>query len=183
MAYHERWFEGPKQRILSQVHEMVPPPPGAIMEVGAWEGKSTISTARYFPDEQIHVVDHWLGDFSPIGYKTGEAAAARDVYADFEENCREAGVFDRMVIHRGDWREAFVGWTEPIRFIFIDAEHTYREVLENIQVALPFMVPGGIIAGDDHTVPEVAAACKDALGQVDHVSGPGAAIWWWKVPA
>jgi hypothetical protein len=41
-------------------------------------------------------------------------------------------------------------WDNPIKFIHIDASHEYESVFETIKLALPHMVKGGIICGDDY---------------------------------
>ena len=75
--------------------------------------------------------------------KTGaDLAAQRDVFAEFNQNvtdfCR-----GNVEVHRMGWREYFAQDRGPIRFLHIDAEHTYREVFDNIEAALPLMVAGG----------------------------------------
>ena len=99
-------------------------------------------------------------------------AAARDVYADFRDNIAEAGV-DVTVMRMG-WRQ--VDWPRlaPIRFLFIDGQHTYDEVADNILEAWPHMAAGGVIAGDDYQAPGVHGAVTHQLGAVRH---DGGLIW------
>jgi predicted O-methyltransferase YrrM len=184
MAFLENWFAKPKRLRLHDAMLRVPKTNGAIVEVGSWEGRSTIDIARFFPEDSIHVIDHWLGDSVEANAKNTALAASRDVYSDFIENVKEAGVYDRLIVHRMGWREALdpSRWLDPISFIFIDAEHTYHEVKDNILRVLPLMVSGGIIAGDDYTTKEVEQATKDTLGEVKVCKGPGRSIWRWRAP-
>jgi len=180
MAFHERWFQGVKQRRLAEVLLQVPDGPGALVEVGSWEGRSTILIALAFPGEPVHVIDHWKGDLRNPKSPVAELAAQRDVFFDFAQNTKQAGVYDRLVIHRDDWRNVFATWDQPIKMIFIDGEHTYREVYDNVQAALPFMVPGGVLCGDDYsTTYGIEQALRDCFGPdgVTIKSGPGRAIW------
>lgn len=178
MAFHERWFEGPKKRRLAEALALVPAGPGELVEVGSWEGKSSILIAQTFPDSKVHVMDHWLGDLTDLSNGVADLAASRDVFADFWENVTDAGVAHQICVHRADWRISFAEWRHPIRMIFIDGQHTYDEVVDNITQAFPYMVPGGVICGDDFTVKQVGRAVLDVLGpDVEHCKGPGAAIW------
>jgi hypothetical protein len=45
-----------------------------------------------------------------------------------------------------EWLKTF---EEPIKFIHVDASHEYESVREAIRFALPKLVKGGIICGDD----------------------------------
>jgi predicted O-methyltransferase YrrM len=46
--------------------------------------------------------------------------------------------------------EAARWWTEPIDFLYIDADHTYAAVLADLDAWVPHVKPGGLIAGDDY---------------------------------
>jgi len=162
MAFHERWFGAPKQKALAEMTAEVRAQ-GAAVEVGSWEGRSTIQLARTF--DTVHAIDHWLGDLTDPKSRVAELARQRDVFADFQENCEEAGVWDKIVVHRCDWRDVAWAHLEPIAFLFIDGQHTYDEVRDNIAVALPYMRPGAVIAGDDYTVTGVRRAARDAFGK------------------
>lgn len=177
MAFHEHWFNPAKQRRLKEAMAMVSAPSGAVVEVGCWEGRSTIEIANHFWPEPVHCVDHWRGDLTNLTNGVAALAAGRDVHADFLANMTEH-TKGNFRVHRDDWRAVFAEWSAPIRFIFIDGQHTYAEVYDNIVAAQPFMVPGGVIAGDDLTLREVYRAVRAALGEVTSFSGPGAAVWW-----
>jgi hypothetical protein len=80
--------------------------------------------------------------------------------------------------HRMGWREFFAGFAGRVKLVHIDAEHTYREVADNIETVLPFMVPGGVICGDDAHHPPVVSAVMDTLGEYDRE----ATLWFWRAP-
>jgi predicted O-methyltransferase YrrM len=46
-----------------------------------------------------------------------------------------------------EWLKRFEG---SIKFIHIDASHEYESVAETIKLALPKLVQGGVICGDDY---------------------------------
>ena len=104
-----------------------------------------------------------------IHYNGSEAAARATA-----KECDDAPVFQaNMESTRGNvlpfrmgWREYFTRDLTPVRFIHIDAEHSYQEVLDNIATALPLIVDGGIICGDDSHHPPIQRAVTDTLGRV-----------------
>lgn len=183
MAFHERWFAAGKPKKYAEALSHVPQVPGALVEVGVWEGKSTIQLANAFPAEEVHAIDHWQGDLTDPKSPVAAIAASRNVFADFMENIKLAGVADRVVVHRMDWRDAFARWSYgPIKMLFIDGEHTFTEVADNIDAGLPLMVPGGVMCGDDYGFSAVAKAVHSRLderGQLTVLRGTGAAFWYW----
>jgi len=62
------------------------------------------------------------------------------------------------------WR---AGWTRPIRFLWIDGDHTYRGSKGDIDLFRPHLVPGAIVALHDvlHTFEgPVRVFAEDLLG-------------------
>ena len=146
---------------------------GAVIEVGCWEGKSTIALANAVHPAIVHAVDTWQG--SP-GEISADLAAERDVYATFTTNIAEATA-GNVEPHRMGWREFFADWAGPIRLIHIDATHSYDEVRDNIEAVRPFVVPGGVICGDDAHHPPIRRAVMDTLGNAFLT---GAKLWYWE---
>lgn len=180
--FHEDWFGKGSRDRLNMALRLVPPGPGQVIEVGSWEGRSTIEIAHAVYPDVVHCIDHWKGDVG-LGNIVEKRARERDVYADFVANM-DAATQGNYVVHRMDWRE--YPWVQPIRFLFIDGMHTYEEVAGNIEVALPMMVSGGVIAGDDlhkshHGRYGVLEAVLDTLGE-DFAHEDGKAVWWWVAP-
>jgi predicted O-methyltransferase YrrM len=73
-------------------------------------------------------------------------------------------------------------------FVFIDADHSYEGVKADIEGFLPLVMPGGIIAGDDYSVPDypgVVRAVDEAFGdKVERRVGPnGYPHWFVRVPS
>lgn len=166
MTFTEDWFSDWSCEALAELAVKTNGLPGAVLEVGSWEGKSTIALASAVPDT-VHAVDTWNG--SP-GEPSEVLAAERDVYAAFLTNT--AGL--NIEAHRMGWRDYLASTDGPLRFVFIDAEHSYEEVRDTIQAVLPRMVPGGIVCGDDRHHPPVQQAVGECLGET-----PVAATLWW----
>ena len=66
---------------------------------------------------------------------------------------------------------------DSLDFIFIDATHTYEQVLEDMHAWIPKVRKGGLICGDDYNkkFPGVEQAVKE-YGHPFEVDQP---VWWW----
>jgi len=140
---------------------------GAIVEVGCWEGNSTIALTNAAFPETVHCIDHWQGVVGGGDDMTKQILAERDVYADFLANMDEL-THRNYEVHKADWRDVFATWAQPIKLLHIDGSHTYEEVRDNILAALPHLVTGGIIAFDDSGYGPVNDAIKDTLGELPY---------------
>jgi predicted O-methyltransferase YrrM len=162
-AFGEQWFGPASCQALMRLGKKVKDLDGRIVEVGCWTGRSTCALAQAVYPEDVHAVDTWAG--SP-GEISAELAQQRNVYEQFVSN---VGQFTRgnVEVHRQGWREYFAASEAPIKLLHIDACHTYDEVFDNITAALPLMVIGGILCGDDAHHPPVISAVADTLGMVE----------------
>lgn len=176
MTFREEWFGTHSQTALAHLYHRVADLEGAVVEVGCWEGRSTCALANAAHPETVHAVDTWNGSPGELSAKLA-AEAGRDVYATFLANVAELTA-GNVVAHRMGWRDYFAlnhCQSTPIKFLHIDAEHTYTEVRDNIEAALPLMAAGGIICGDDNHHPPVQQAVIDTLGD----AGLLATLWYW----
>lgn len=170
-SFHEDWFSGPSCVALAELASSTNGLQGSVVEIGSWEGRSTIALASAVAPQIVNAVDTWDG--SP-GEISAELALERDVYATFCANTRGLNI----EAHRQDWRVYVAEHPEPVRFCFIDALHTYEEVRDQIAAVLPLMVPGGILCGDDAHHPPIRRAVFERFPDAQTV----ASVWFVKVP-
>jgi len=121
---------------------------GKILEIGSWKGKSTIILARgskWSKREQVYAVDPHKGgpDQESHGYKS------IDSEIEFRSNVEREGVADYVIPLVMKSEEAVVGWSEPIRLLWIDGDHSYEAVKKDFLLWEPFVAPGGVIAFHD----------------------------------
>lgn len=174
MTFHEDWFGEPSCRAVYRLVQSTHGLHGRVVEVGCWEGRSTSFIAQAAWPETVHAVDTWQGSPGEISADlAGEPG--RDVFATFTENMAEL-TRGNYEAHRMGWRDYFDSDRGPIRFLHIDAEHTYQEVHDNIEAALPLMVAGGIICGDDAHHPPVMEAVNELLSPIRRE----ATLWIWE---
>jgi len=176
MSFTEQWFGQDSQDNLAFLAYTQRKVPGALIEIGSWEGRSTVAFANAANPRTVHAVDTWAG--SP-GEVSAELAAERDVFATFTANIAEL-TDGNVEVHRMGWREYVPTISEPVSLVFIDAEHTYIEVRDAIAALLPLLAPGGVICGDDvHHPPVIKAVCELLDPAQVEVK---ATLWIWRNP-
>lgn len=171
-AFHEEWFGAASQDVLARLARSVEDVPGEIIEVGSWEGRSTVALANAVCPRKVHAVDTWAG--SP-GEVSAELASRRDVFAQFASNVQQ-WTRGNVVTHRMGWRQ-YAPKVDTVAFLFVDAEHTYTEVFDNVTAFLPKLSPGAVVCGDDAHHPPIQEALADLFG-VENVTVE-ATVWSW----
>lgn len=174
MTFTEQWFSVDSRNAVANLVAEVANIPGIIIEIGAWEGRSTIAIANAAHPRDVHTVDTWAGSPSD---ESGRLAKTRNIHAMWISNVAKA-TRGNVVEHRMDWRDYVPTIDEPVAFAFLDAEHTYVEVFDAVTALVPLLSSGGVLCGDDISSPEVAAAVTDAVGAYD----VAAALWVWRKP-
>jgi len=176
-TFTENWFDQVSQDRLAELGRLVDNVPGVIVEIGSWEGRSTCVLANAIRPREVIAIDTWQGSPGEISH---DLAAERDVHATFATNVA-ALTGGNVREWRSGWRDAIPQIDDPIALCFIDAEHTYREVYDNIQAVLPKLASGGVLCGDDAGHPPVRRAVLDLLPEQDvFVKGN---VWSWRKPA
>lgn len=167
--FHENWYDDNQLVNLSNLLNSVKNMDGKIIEIGCWEGKSTITLANNCFPETLICNDTWLGNIEEskctgVVHPTEEILQTRNVYATFIDNMNKCTEKNYLVVKQ-DCIEWLKNFNEPIKFIHIDGSHEYDSVFKTIDLVLPKMVKGGIICGDDY---ETAGIHRiDLLGGVE----------------
>ena len=124
------------------------PARGVILEIGSFKGKSTVGLASV-------AMRYGLGPVITVDPHTGPSITDPDVgpkgssWDDFRASLRAAGVERAVEAHRTYSRDLAPGWTRPIRFLWIDGDHTYHGAKEDIDLFRSHLVPGAIVALHD----------------------------------
>jgi hypothetical protein len=152
--FHENWYLDSQINNLINLLRQVRNIEGSVIEIGCWEGKSTISLANGCFPETLICNDTWLGNIQEsiitgTIHPTELILKERDVYSIFINNMDNNTKKNYTVVKQDciEWLKTFQG---SIKFIHIDACHDYENVFETINLVLPKMVKGGIICGDDY---------------------------------
>ena len=124
------------------------PGKGKIVEIGSWKGKSTIILAQGSKQarrEEVYAIDPHKGgpDQEAHGYKT------LDSEKEFRRNIEKEQVADHVIPLVMKSEEAATRWSDPVRLLWIDGDHSYEAVKRDFLLWEPFVIPGGVIALHD----------------------------------
>ena len=124
------------------------PAPGLIVEIGSFKGRSTVMLAK--------VASHYgLGPIISIDPHTHVLTTGNDrdqhpsTYDDFLASLRGAGVEQHVEIHRALSGDVSRTWNRPIRFLWIDGDHTYEGAKQDFEGFIPFVSALGVVALHD----------------------------------
>ncbi len=117
-----------------------------FVEVGSWAGRSSHAVLSGNKGK-VWCVDTWKGSKETYDL-TNPMAKERDMLEVFKKN---VGHFPNLNIIQKPSIEAAKDFEDQsVDVVFIDAGHTYEEVLEDIDAWLPKVKPGGILCGHDY---------------------------------
>lgn len=121
---------------------------GVILEIGSFKGKSTVGlasvAARYGLGEVVAVDPHTAPSSTDPSLR-GQTSS----FEDFRRTLTQAGLTEHVEAHRMLSRDLARGWSRPIRFLWIDGDHTYRGVREDFDLFAPHLIAGGVVAFHD----------------------------------
>lgn len=152
------WFDF--QDVYESVVRMSPTNPRVdFVEVGVWLGKSTIfmldMITKHRPNIHLHVVDTWKGNPGVDFMLEQVAKAGGSLLPNFIQNVKDCGygnLLDKSLhIHEGLSVEVAETFKEKsVSFVFIDGDHSYQAVKDDILAWKPKIRKGGRIAGHDY---------------------------------
>ena len=138
-----------------------------IAEIGVNKGETSRLLRHLFPDAELYLIDPWavtpdyIHSGSPISRKTKHYEKA---YRAVEEQFRGD---PSTTILRMSSREAISHAPDDFDLVFIDGNHEYTQVKEDILCWLPKVKTGGILAGHDYdpTIP-IFDGVKHAVDEI-----------------
>jgi cephalosporin hydroxylase len=156
-----------------------------IVEVGAWKGRSTAYLAVEIINSgkniKLDVVDLWTGELKdPTAFNTDAEFMAynRDILPLFKKNL--ASVLHILTpIQMPSVEASKLYQDKSLDFVYIDANHDYENVLEDIKVWLPKVKEDGIISGHDYnhiSFPGVIKAVHEVFSK-DKIEFLGGCSW------
>jgi hypothetical protein len=173
------------------------PDGGRYVEVGCWLGRATACFGTHCREAgkeiEINVVDTFEGT---------KAEPCLTIQADILEQLERSGtqgiknsflpLFTRHMratmtpvqVHQGESLAMVDHFADnSLDAAYIDGEHTYDAVFNDIRAWLPKVKPGGVLCGDDYGIdfPGVTAAVNNVLGK-EKIRQQGK-VWIYEVPA
>jgi len=130
-------------------------PNGKFIEIGSWLGKSTCFMAETIKEQKLNIkfytVDTFLGEVNAVDQQDIVKKEGGNIYNRFLNNMKEADVLDYVTPLMITSEEASKLFNDNnFDFIFIDAEHLYDFVKQDLTNWYPKLKTGGILAGHDY---------------------------------
>jgi beta-1,4-mannosyl-glycoprotein beta-1,4-N-acetylglucosaminyltransferase len=159
-----------------------------VIELGSWHGKSTRAICDNLPiGGKCYAIDTWKG--SKEEQETNHVSAKQldgdHAYDEFARNLWDhvdSGTCVPIRMHGRHAAKLLHDYGVLAQLIFIDAGHTYKEVVEDINSFMPLLDKNGIVCGHDFhqgLAPEVTKA----VDEVFHPNiGNYETIWYTNAP-
>ena len=154
--YTEHWFDNKVESVRYALDHVFTN--GAYVEIGSFEGKSTVFIANKIYPNVLYAVDTWAGgEHAP--YEQMKYATT-PIEQNFDHNI-EVATKGNVVKCKMDWHRYMENYLEDrIAFIYVDGPHDYDSVLDTLEVVAPLMASGGVMCGDDFDDVSVRAAVE-----------------------
>ena len=141
------WFDLPKAVAVQQVVKQCPRG-STIVELGSFQGRSSVAIASVLPPESIlFCVDHFEGSPEHRTMKLD----LNNLFQSFQKNIEAFGVSDRIRVLRMSTVDAAGQFaTASVDLILLDAAHDYESVKTDLEHWYPKLKPGGALFCDDY---------------------------------
>lgn len=135
---------------------------GAVVEIGCLYGRTSLAIclgAKEIGSKSTHI--DYLFQYPDLqtcklgGYDKYPSPAniddafSKSTYLEFTKNFIKNDLFDDAIIIASKSEQAREIWQKDIKFLFIDADHSYEGVKKDYDLFAPFLVEGGILALHD----------------------------------
>lgn len=124
-----------------------------FVEIGSWRGKSSAYMAVEIANSGLNIqfdcVDTWEGSLDEEIHQNDPAVINNTLYEEFLKNMQSVKEYYRPI--RMKSVDAAKSYTDhSLDFVFIDAQHDYESVKEDILAWKDKVKPGGFLAGHDY---------------------------------
>jgi predicted O-methyltransferase YrrM len=147
------------------------PGQGAIVEIGSLMGRSTCwlaSGTRVSRREKVVAVDHFHGSSEHqkgASHPVATIAESGSTLPTFLANLDRLALRDWVEVRVGSSTEVGAAWQGPIRFLFIDGDHSYEATGKDVETWSKHVVRDGIMAFHDVDVwPGVTQFYREFVG-------------------
>ena len=151
------WFYGGDIDEYRRLVEDVPVG-GILCELGCYKGRSLCSVADIVKRKglTVHVVDVFTGTASEGHYES-------NYRQEFENNLKRFGIIDNVKIYEGTTNDEVKGFVDSaFDLLFIDADHAYSAIRQDIDNWTCKVKKGGTISGHDYgTHPGISKAVNE----------------------
>jgi len=119
-------------------------------EIGVWKGATSITLLKTFPNLHLHMIDPWQSNWMKGPIRCDGPQELLDKISNLV--CSDTKFAEeRRTIIRKTGTEAVVDFEDDsLDFVFIDANHFYEHIKQDLNDWWPKVKPGGIFSGHDY---------------------------------
>ena len=152
---------------------------GTGCEVGVQDGHFSVTLLKRWRGSLLYSIDPWR-EFEPSKYLdvANQQQAVQDrIYEGARNRLRKFG--ERSVIIRSTSAAGATQFAEgQLDFVYIDANHSYDAVVEDIRLWYPKLKPGGVLAGHDYLDGNYTAGVFGVMSAVNEfAAGAGLQVY------
>jgi predicted O-methyltransferase YrrM len=176
-----------KKRWDVLIHLLKERPHAIGAEVGVWKGFTTIKLLQGLPGiKKYYAIDPWklYEDFEKSLTSSKMLRQAKDMDKVIEIYKQKISPFkDKVITMRKTSKGASLKIEDnSLDFVFIDGNHDYKYVREDIGLWLPKVKPGGLISGHDYERDDgTSLGVKKAVHEFFDKVQTGANYVWWAI--
>ena len=168
------WFSFFEATFLYRLIKGMDNPAPVIVELGSCFGLSSMIIAKALsdkPDATIYCIDAWEGDGSSVFDKTrdvvrNKAKEGISFFDMFSNNMKKAGVDYQLIPIKSYTTDLAKIWTEKADLLFVDADHSYTGVRNDVRDWKKFVKVGGQILLHDVALKCAGSSEDSAPGRV-----------------
>jgi hypothetical protein len=122
-------------------------------EIGVWQGDFSKRILQVVAPKTLHLIDPWQfqSTYPHTWYGGGKARNQKDMDRIYERVVRAFAASNNVVIHR-ELSQAAAAQFEDNYFdwVYVDGNHHYDPVKQDLELYTRKVRPGGFICGDDY---------------------------------
>ncbi len=168
----ERWFEGKEftkdwathrfpiwARALAPLRTMSP----AVLEIGSWEGRSTIFFLGFLPGSRVTCIDTFQGNPENVATEAGRDIV-EGIERRFDSNLADYGHrVEKIVSRSAKALDHLLQQGRLFDLIYIDGSHDRDDVLIDSVFSWRLLKPGGFLIWDDYEFKTEFSSPKPAI--------------------
>ena len=142
-----------------------------MVEIGCYQGESTESFAKSGKFLRIFAVDPWVNNYNPRDPAALMSDMA-DVEAAFDARASHYPIIEKIKMYSADAAQLFK--EQSLDLVYIDGNHDYKYVKQDIELCSRKIRSGGFLTGHDYKNPHVMwtgpkRAVDERFGKPDRV--------------
>ena len=146
------------------------------IEIGTWEGKNAKDILDNLNINEIYLIDPWIEYEDYREWKNPHPQKELD--GAYQKTKRLLKSYQNKIIYLKNFASKVIDKVPVVDYIYIDGNHTYKYVLEDCENYWGKVKDGGVMAGHDIDLKEVAKAVQEFCNKRNLIFQVNGMDWW-----